>query len=259
MLPTPLQDDSTSSIPLACAKVEGTERIRLMRLIQKIPHEVQGVFGVIITHGHLTGLELLANPVTSVLNRMATASGGEAREQAVHSRGQTTRWEGEVFEKMLADPFSHFVAAKNTHTLIPYSRTKKDQAAELATEQGLAYEHSTTLSQLLCHPKLSKADQQHLRNVAKWVPQNLRGTFCCDVAKAADGSLVVSAIGLDPNQLTNRTALELLPAILTPDQSFLREPAQRAGIRPHNYAFMLPREQFLKLADTHPERTLDRA
>lgn len=241
------------SIPLADAAnhVSPDQRITIARLMQKIPLEVQGIFGVIITDGQVTGLEMLPNPATAVMNDLAVYTGQDPRESAVHGRGQTKRWEGEEFQA-LVQGISHFNAAKNTAQLMKYSRTKPDRAAEQAHDHGLTYRYSTTLSQLLCHPVLSRAEQQRLRNASAAIPANLRGVFCCDVASDAAGNLVVSALGIDPNQITNRTALELMEPFLTPPSTFLREEAQRAGIRPHNYAFMLPRDAYIALADNPP-------
>lgn len=242
------------SVPLteAAQYVDGMEKIRVIRVMQKIPIEMQGIFGAIITDGRLTGIELLPNPATCVMNRLAEHVGLEAREQANHSPTQTQRWEGEAFDRLMKGT-SHFNAAANTQKLIPYSRTKPEQAQEMAAAHGLTYQYSTTLSQLLSHSVLSRAEQHALERAAKTVPANLRGVFCCDVARDAEGKLAVSAMGIDPNQVTNRTALELMEPLLAPAASFMREDAQRAGIRPHNYAFMLPRDAYLTLADAPPE------
>lgn len=230
------------------------QMMRLHRLRQKIPAQMRGMFGLIIEERQLKGIELLPNAATAVMNSLAVQAGKEPRSQADHSPTQTQRWTGNEFDTILEDPFSRLMDGHTTHRATVYARTKEAQARDDYMAQGLFYRATTDLTQLLWHggfgrdEVLPHAEQRLLERVANRIPKELHDAFVVDLVDGPKG-LSIGAIGIDPNILCNRIALELMEPILAPESSFMREPSQRAGIRAHNYAYMLDREAMETIAN----------
>lgn len=231
------------------------ERWRLRLLEKKIPPEMRGLFGLIVSGepGLLMGIELLPNAATRVMNAFLTAEDQPENEAAKHDTRQTQRYVGAEFDEILMDTNNGLFAAANTRELTPYPRTKEAELREELSAQGLEYRYTTTLSQLLHHrDALSHTEALVLEKLAAPIPHNLRGFFCCDVAARADGEHVITHMGVDPNLVSNRIALELLTPILAPESKYMQQASIRAGIRMHYRPFMLATEEVLAAAEHMP-------
>lgn len=249
--------DLPPSIPFSEAAPLLRGDVRYLRLLQKIPPELRGLFGLVVENGHLAGLELLPNNATRAMNTLLLRAGKAPNPNAEHSPKQTTRWVGREFADILdsADYLNpDAMSGRVVHYAGDLARTAQDAVIEDTRARSMEHLYTTSLSQLLRHNgELSRTEQALLQRFAGLIPENLRGAFVCDVARGFDRGFTVTAIGLDPNILSNRVTLELLPAILAPANDRLRQPSMRAGIHAHQRAFMLSREEYETIAASAPK------
>ena len=239
-------------------RLPNDEKWRLLRLMQKLPKEIIGLFNVLMDDTHVGGLELLPNRATEVMNTLPLP-GHVRNSEADHDPRTlaTARWTGEKFDTIVDDVHNHIYPDKFTGELVVLPRFDEPGARATAEACGMQYAFSASLSQLLRHSRtLSKTEARTLSHVASHIPAELRGAFICDVAHnpaSRPGSdLAISAIGLDPVTLTNTITTSLLKPILGEAHERHRQPSMRADLHAHHSVYMLPREKYEELATIKP-------
>lgn len=264
----------------------------------KIPRTLRGNFYLQFDPQRMefVGLQLAPNAASMVMHQLCKQVEVPLHGGADHKKGSTMAYSGEDFRKIIASDANSMTPPTRGAAPLHYRRTElrglpSQEAATLEAartghardigtiqaqqflqayhEQGYTYRYTTSFDQLLATPgALGFSEQEQVKRLSSAIPENLRGSFCCDLVKDKKGELLVGSFGIDPSLLCNRFSRELLHPVLKHDKqaelfgkapSHHLEPSALVGIRPHFGTYMLARDAYVRLTQQCQPLTMQRS